>query len=108
LKDFEKLRKELDEFKNIQTPEIDVKRLEKWMKKKLNVERQPDKSGVSLIYQQPILKKYREADIFTVHRVHPASKSKPKITRIDFKRYLYPTLEKLIDCLEMEAQSEKE
>lgn len=108
MKDIEKLRKELEEFRNIQTPEIDVKKLERWMKKELDVERQPDKSGVSLIYQQPILKKFREADIFTVHRVHPASKSKPKITRIDFRRYLYPTLNKIIDCLETEAQSEKE
>jgi len=49
LEDFAKLKKELEDIKKSAAPEMDLGPLEKWMKKKLGVERLADRGGVTVI-----------------------------------------------------------
>ena len=74
------------------------------MKKELNVKRLPDKGGSHIYFYHPAIEEYNGTGNFQVALAH--GKKKDIIYRDNFREYLYKSLIKIIDCLEMEEQSE--
>jgi hypothetical protein len=108
LTDFVKLRKELELFKADQRAEYGLGPIERWMIKGLGVTRiQTGKgrkkrgTGSTITYSHPVLKLLRISEYFVVHKMH---KKREYIRRINFVKFLYPTLKTIIDLLEQEER----
>jgi len=104
LADFDKLRQELEQFKKKNANELEFHPIEKWMVRKLGVERLPPKSGSHVYYKHRILEQSNPPGHFQVS-LKKGSK-KEVIYRKNFLEYLYKSLKLIIDLLEQEAASE--
>lgn len=106
--DYKDLLKRLDEFRNYRKPDIKLSEVEKLMKE-IGVERistgkssgKKKGQGSKVFYYHPILKSLGESGHFTIHKIHGSHKKNEKISKIDYKRYLYKPLEKIIQLLHM-------
>jgi len=105
LSKFDKLRRELDEFKKNKKSIYDFNPIEKWMINSLGVKKLKQKSGSARKYQHDALGGYHENGRFVVHMKH---KNKALIERMNFNNILYGILNQIIDSMELEENGEKE
>lgn len=101
---FEKLREELEEFRNWKQNIYNYDPIEKWMIESLGVEKLKQKAGSARKYRHSALHGFFEDGQFAVHLDH---KKRAQIKRINFRNILYKTLKQIIDCMELEAYGEK-
>ncbi len=80
-------------------PELELSPIEKWMVRELNVTIKDTKGGSAVPYAHPILKEAGKPEIFTVHMMHGKHKKKRMITRLAFRKYLYPNLLEIVVLL---------
>jgi len=107
LSNIDELRNELLEIKNSGLKIINLKDVEKFMINKLDVVRiktgkGPGKKkgkGSVITYFSKIKKENEHDGHFTIHKFH---KKKEEITKIDFKRYLYPVLDRILNYMEQQ------
>ena len=100
--DYGKLRAQLEEFKRNRANEFKFAPIEKWMTKELGVERLPGKGGSHAYFKHPVLEQLNALGHFQI-----GLKKGKKIYRMNFLRYLYPVLKRIIDELEKEADREE-
>jgi hypothetical protein len=112
LRDYQKLRAKLEEFRVIQSNEIDLAHIEKWMTEQLDVRRIPTGKGPGkkkgdgseVTFNHPAFVPYNRTGNFTVHVIH---KKRQQMYRLNFRKFLYPRLRDIIDWLEMEEKGER-
>lgn len=99
-----KLRAHLEKLRRTSSNELEFRPIEKWMKKELNVVREPNKGGSHILFSHPAIKEYNELGHFQVALAK--GKKKDIIYRDNFREYLHRFLKTIIDYLEQEEQSE--
>lgn len=104
-KDIDRLRGELERFKNIKSNELDFRKIEKWMTKKLDVKPLPDKRGSHKYYNHHLLVSYNGTGNFQAALV--SGKKKKTMYRKNFLEYLYPWLKRIIEEYERETPSDR-
>ena len=95
------VRDELERFKAITASELDFRKIENFMIRRLNVERLPNKGGSHRFYRHPAI----EADCNEFGHFQAALKKrspKPKIFRQNFLEYLYPVLDHIVNKMDEE------
>jgi hypothetical protein len=106
----EKLRKELEEFKNDRRAERTLAEIEKWMISELGVTRIETGSGAGKkkgkgsvrTYYHEAIEALNEHGHFVVHVLH---KKREMILRASFRRFLYPWLKVILDWIEAEEEA---
>lgn len=100
MQDVELLRRDLEKFRRIKSGELDFAPIEKWMLKKLGVEKLPLKGGSHVYYRHPAIEDENEYGHFQVSLAH--GRAKKIIYRKVFLEYLYPRLVTIINYVEKE------
>jgi len=110
LADFEKLRKKLESFKNVNVPELELAPIEKWMIKELGVERIKTGKGTKkgkgsrISYRHDALRQTGRDGIFGIDIIHGRRKGREMVKRTDFRGFLYRRLLEIIAILEQESR----
>ena len=101
------IREKLESFLNYPQKEISLKEVEKIILTKLGCVREKSKGGSAVKYSHTVLENHPRftAGIFSIHMIHGKSKNKPMVRKRDFKQYMWPALEIILNDLEGE-QSE--
>ena len=99
-----KLWEELNYFKDYPRKEIPLKEIEKVIINKIGCKRERSKGGSAVKYSHTYLEDhpYFTFGIFSIHLIHGKSKNKPQIRRNDFKQYLLPPLQIILEKMERE------
>lgn len=95
------VRDELERFKAITANELDYGKIEKFMLRRLNVERLPNKGGSHVFYRHPAI----EEDCNEFGHFQVALKKgspKPKIYQRNFLDRLYPILNHIVNKMDEE------
>lgn len=105
---YDYLLKELENFKNSPSHEIELKDLEKKLFNHLGMVREKKKGkGSVVVYSHPALKAINEHGHLTIHKIH--GKKREIMRKINFKNYTYNLIKFIIEHLETEnSGSEKE
>lgn len=99
------LIQKLGEFKSNKASEFKLAPIEKWMIEKLGVRRLPNPTGSMVRYQHPSIGRLRGSSIFGIHRQHRGKRE--IVSRRDFRTYLCPRLEDIIQFMIQEGECEK-
>lgn len=105
----ERLRKELEEFKNDRRAERILAEIEKWMISELGVARIETGAGAGKKKGKGSVRTYYHKAIETLNGhghfvVHVLHKKREMIRRVNFRKFLYPQLKVILDWIEVEEE----
>lgn len=87
---------QIESWRDHKSPEIPFKDIEDFMVKKLGAAPPKNKSGSARSFYHVALKPYGANGNVTIHVSH---KKRPNVTKLDFRKYLYPAMKIIIEWI---------